>query len=98
MNRTPLAEFRSQVLKDSPYNVSGYYSDLTEESFKKAITTNDKEEQATYIKNISQDIHENGGELIWGYQKDISAQRKGLKTETNQSVPWLATATFGPEK
>lgn len=98
MNRTPMAEFRSQVLKDSPYNVSGYYSDITEEAFKKAIATGDKDEQVEHIHAISQDIHDNGGEIIWGFQKDISAQRKGFESERNQSIPWLATATFTPEQ
>jgi peptide/nickel transport system substrate-binding protein len=98
MNRMPLAEFRSQALKASPYNVSGYTSDVIEENFKKAISTNDRAEQEKYIHAISKDIHDNGGELIWGYQKDISAQRKGLTTEVNQSVPWLATATFVSER
>ena len=97
MNRTPLAEFRSQILKDSPYNVSGYYSDITEESFKKAISTSDKDEQEEHIHAISKDIHDNGGEIIWAFQKDISAQRKGFVAERNQSIPWLATATFVPE-
>ncbi len=98
MNRAPRAEFRSQVLRASFYNVSGYTSDIIEENFKKAINTSDKAEQAKYVHAISKDIHDNGGELIWGYQKDITAHRKGLKTELNQSVPWLATATFVPEQ
>lgn len=98
MNRSPLTEFRSQVLKDSPYNVSGYFSDITEEGFKNAVSTKNKDEQKEHIYAISKDIHDNGGEIIWGFQKDISAQRKGFKTEKNQSIPWLATATFVPEE
>lgn len=98
INRSPITEFKSQVLKVSPYNVSGYYSDITEDNFKKAISTDDKNKQIEYIYAISKDIHDNGGDLIWGYQKDILAHRKGLKTEINQTIPWLATATFNPEK
>jgi peptide/nickel transport system substrate-binding protein len=98
MNRAPLAEFRSQVLKDSPYNVSGYTSDVIEENFKMALSTSDRAEIEKCVHAISKDIHDNGGELIWGYQKDITAHRKGLKTELNQTVPWLATATFVPEQ
>lgn len=98
MNRTPMAEFRSQVLKGSPYNVAGYSSDVIEENFKKAINTADKAEQEKCVHAISRDIHDNGGEIIWGFQKDISAHRKGLTTELNQTVPWLATATFIPEQ
>ncbi|MDO5689136.1 MAG: ABC transporter substrate-binding protein [Tissierellia bacterium] len=95
VNRTPIAEFRSQVLKDSPYNVSGYYSDVTEEEFIKATFTSDEAVQNDAIREISKDIHENGGELIWGYQKQLSAHRKGLQgVVITQSIPWIAQATL----
>lgn len=98
MNRTPLAEFRSQVLKDSPYNVSGYYSELTEREFQRAVSHSDETVQTEAIRLISRDIHENGGELIWGYQKQLSAHRKGVEgIFFSQSIPWIADATFVPE-
>lgn len=98
MNRPPMAEFRSQILKDSPYNVSGYYSDLTEEQFKLATSNTDEKVQAEAIAKISADIHDNGGEIIWGFQKQLAAHRKGLEGVLfSQSIPWIADATFVPE-
>lgn len=97
VNRTPLAEFRSQILKDSIYNVSGYYSENTEKKFLEATTTND-ESQSEAIQELSREIHDLGGDLIWGYQMDISAKRKGFEAPLTESVPWLAEATFIPEE
>lgn len=97
LNRTPLAEFRSQILKDSPYNVSGYFSENTEKNFAAASTARDPGEQAEAIKAISKEIHDFGGDLIWGYQMDVSARRKGFASPMTQSIPWLAEATFMPE-
>lgn len=97
LNRTPLAEFRSQILKDSPYNVSGYTSENTEKNFAAATTTQDAAKQAEAVKAISKEIHDLGGELIWGYQMDIAAKRKGFESPMTQSIPWLAEATFVPE-
>lgn len=98
INRPPMAEFRSQILKDSPYNVSGYYSDLTEEQFKLATSNTDEKVQAEAIAKISADIHDNGGEIIWGFQKQLAAHRKGLEGVLfSQSIPWIADATFVPE-
>ena len=97
LNRTPLAEFRSQILKDSPYNVSGYASETTEKNFILATTTQDAAKQEEAVSAISKEIHELGGELIWGYQMDIAAKRKGFESPMTQSIPWLAEATFMPE-
>lgn len=97
LNRTPLAEFRSQILKDSAYNVSGYFSEDIEKNFAAATTTQDPKTQTEAIHAISKEIHSMGGELIWGYQMDISAKRKGFESPMTQSIPWLAEATFMPE-
>ncbi|MDD7433942.1 MAG: ABC transporter substrate-binding protein [Peptoniphilaceae bacterium] len=98
VNRTPLAEFRSQVLKDSHYNVSGYSSEETEKNFALATSTQEPQAQTEAIHAICREIHDFGGELIWGYQMDISAKRKGFEAPMTQSVPWLGEATFTPER
>ncbi len=96
-NRVPIATFQMQVLADSPYNVSGYSSDVMETNYKKATATIDKGEQTEAIVAISKDFHDNGGELIWGYQKQVHAHRVGLSDyQVFQSVVWLADATFTP--
>lgn len=98
MNRPPLVEFRSEIQSTSPYNVSGYFSDITESEFQRAVSNTDKTVQNDAVRKICEDLYENGGELIWGYQKQLSAYRKGLEgVFTTQSIPWLAGATFVPE-
>ena len=50
---------------------------------------------AELVAEISQEIHESGGDLVWGFQKQLSAYRKGLKgLVVDQSMPWIAEATF----
>ncbi len=97
INRTPMANFHMQAGADSPYNASGYSSEVMETNFNKALTSLDKDEQAEAIAAFSKDFHDNGGELIWGYQKQAHAHKVGLKDYlVFQSVPWLADATFTP--
>ena len=46
---------------------------------------------------INKEIHDQGGDLIWGYQKQVAAYRAGLENFTTvQEVPWLTKATFNP--
>lgn len=97
INRLAITEFRSQVLKASPYNVSGYWSDAIEKNYTQLTSTKDEKLQADLVREISKEVHDDGGDLIWGYQKDITARRKGLKMGTTQSVLWLPTARFIPE-
>ena len=97
LNRAPLAEFRSQVLQDSPYNVSGYHSENIDQNFAKATHTQDMTAQSEAVRAISKEVHDLGGEIIWGYQMDISARRKGFEAPMTQSLPWLPEATFLPE-
>ncbi len=98
MNCAPLTEFHSQILKVSPYNVSGYYSDVTEAVFRNAVGSSDRTKQERHLRAIYQDLYDNGGKMIWGFQKDISAQRRGFQAERDQSIPWPATAVFTPGK
>lgn len=98
INRAPMGSFRSLSLSISPFNASGYISDVVEENFAKAASTTDEKEREQYLEAIYKDIHENDGNMIWGYQKQFSASRKGLTgLETYQSVPWLARAKYIPE-
>lgn len=97
LNRAPIAEFRLELLKESPYNVSGYFSDTIAKNFKQVTSTKDEKAQKEAIEALSKEIHKEGGELIWGFQMDISARRKGFTAPLTQSVPWLAEATFVPE-
>lgn len=97
INRQPMIEFASQAVADSPYNMSGYHSEVIDKNYALAQSTLDKAEQQKAIDAISKDIHDNGGEIIWGYQKQLSAHRKGLEGfQTFQSIPWIPKATFKP--
>ncbi|MDO5092852.1 MAG: ABC transporter substrate-binding protein [Propionibacteriaceae bacterium] len=97
INRTPSNEFRSQIAPDSPYNVSGYASDTLASNFTALTTTLDQAEQQRLVGEISREVHDQGGDLVWGYQKQIQAHHMGLAGVTSfQSIPWLAKATFTP--
>lgn len=97
INRLSITNLKNQIIKDGPYNTSGYYSDITETNYKKALSVGAGKEQNEYIKAVQKDIHDNGGNIVWGYQKNISARRKGVECETTQTIPWLSGAKFHPE-
>jgi len=95
INRPAMGEFRMQADARSPYNVSGYSSQAMTEKFTKATQTLDEKSRDKLVAEISQEIHESGGDLVWGFQKQLSAYRKGLKgLVVDQSMPWIAEATF----
>ena len=97
INRNPITEFRSQVMPDYPFNLSGFTSETIQQNLTKATATLDAAEQKKLVGEISKEIHDQGGDLIWGYQKQVAAYRAGLENFTSvQSVPWLAKATFNP--
>ncbi|MGI6078203.1 MAG: ABC transporter substrate-binding protein [Fastidiosipilaceae bacterium] len=97
INRSPLVDFRSQAVKDSPYNASGYSSDNIMEQMAIATATPDESTRQEAIKEICIELNEQGGDLIWGYQKQLSAHRAGLEhINSFQSIPWLVNATFNP--
>ena len=97
INRNPITEFRSQVMPDYPFNLSGFTSETIQQNLTKATATLDAAEQKKLVGEINKEIHDQGGDLIWGYQKQVSAYRAGLENFTSvQSVPWLTKATFNP--
>ena len=99
INRLPISNLQSQVSAESPYNVSGYSSPEISAALQTAMTSTDAKIQEENVQKVLKDQHDNGGDLIWGYQKQLSASRAGLNgVVTTQSVPLLANATFTPAK
>lgn len=99
INRLPISNLQSQVSAESPYNVSGYSSPEISAALQTAMTSTDAKIQEENVQKVLKDQHDNGGDLIWGYQKQLSANRAGLNGVVNtQSVPLLANATFTPAK
>ena len=97
INRSPITQFRSQLTPDYPFNMSGFTSETVQQNLAKATSTLDPAEQKTLVGEISKEVHDQGGDLIWGYQKQVSAYRTGLEgANTSQSIPQLAKATFNP--
>ena len=75
INRNPITEFRSQVMPDYPFNLSGFTSETIQQNLAKATATLDAAEQKKLVGEINKEIHDQGGDLIWGYQKQVSAYR-----------------------
>lgn len=97
INRMPLTNLKSQTSATSLYNVSGYTSDTLQSNLDKASATVDEKEQEQLVADISSEVHAQGGDLIWGYQKETLAYREGLDgVVITQSMPWIAEATFTP--
>ena len=88
INRSPLVDFRSQAVKDSPYNASGYSSDNIMETNGDCHCHAGRVDPSEAIKEICIELNEQGGDLIWGYQKQLSAHRAGLEhINSFQSIP-----------
>ena len=84
-------------MPDYPFNLSGFTSETVQQNLTKATATLDTTEQKKLVGEISKEIHDQGGDLIWGYQKQVSAYRAGLENFSSaQAVPWLTKATFNP--
>jgi len=97
VNRSPLSEFRNQIAPDSYFNVSGYTSETLRSAYEAAVSTTDEAKRNEIVARISQELHDSGGEVIWGYQMQITAYRSGLKgVVLFQSIPWLVDASYEP--
>lgn len=97
VNRPPANEFRMQAAADSAFNLSGYSSAQLTENLTALHASLDPARQAELVAVISQEIHDQGGDLIWGYQKQFTAHHAGLTGAVSlEGVWWLADATFSP--
>lgn len=97
-NRPAIAEYRITVGPNSFYNVSGYTSETLVANFVAVTATLDDGEQARLVEQISQELHDQGGDLIWGFQRQVAAHRAGLDgVVITQALPILSSATFTPE-
>lgn len=98
INRAPITMLNTMGGAQSPYNVSGYTTDSLTEQIERAKTHTDPKIQEEAVALASQEIHDKGGDLIWGFQKQQSAHKKGLEGIVSvQTVPFLADATFSEE-
>ena len=79
----------------SPYNMSGFTSPALESAMDSAQREMDPVKRQQFYDAASRELHDNGGELIWGYRKGINGIAKGVQIPSiTQGMPLLADASY----
>lgn len=93
INRPVASTLAAYTGSAATFNLTGYATAEHDALLTEAQATIDPAERDALIAKVQQALHDEGGDIVWGYQEQLDATVPGLAdVELSQSIPILARA------
>ncbi|WP_415949113.1 ABC transporter substrate-binding protein [Streptomyces sp. KLOTTS4A1] len=94
INRPAAVHLAAVTHEKAPFNVTGTGKDWWRRLAIAQTTTDDTAREKAF-EDLQQEFYDNGGDLLWGFQEQPDAARKGIEgVYVNQSAAMFDRATF----